>query len=276
MIAAYSTFATLGVRAQPNAILRVENAKHQVLWQPTPERTQVLTPEQSWLMVSMMKDVVQRGTAASVYASGFHYPAGGKTGTTNDYTNVWFIGYTADLVAGVWMGFDKPKPIEPNAQGGTLAAPAWTNFMTEVYRRKPAPPDWPMPPSIVVREIDARTGLLYTPQCIGGTMMTEFFLPGTEPTAECTGYMPIPIGTPPTGAAPTVPSAIRTPVAPAAIPGIPSGTPGGQTPSAPVSSPPSTPAAMAGTRADVPRSEPLRSEPLRSQALRRTSPRVTR
>ncbi|MGI8547214.1 MAG: penicillin-binding protein 1A, partial [Gemmatimonadaceae bacterium] len=99
LVGAYTTFATMGVRAQPNPILRVENARHQVIWQPTPTRTQVLSPEEGWVMVSMMKDVIQRGTAnGSVWEQGFHIPAGGKTGTTNDGTNVWFVGYTADLV----------------------------------------------------------------------------------------------------------------------------------------------------------------------------------
>ncbi len=92
-------------------------------------------------MVSMMKDVVQRGTAAgSVWGAGFRVPSGGKTGTTNDGADVWYVGYTADLVAGVWMGFDKPQKIISNAQGGRLAAPAFTQLMMEVYRRKPAPP----------------------------------------------------------------------------------------------------------------------------------------
>ena len=98
----------------------------------------------------MMKDVVRRGSAASVWASGFHIPAGGKTGTTNDGTDVWFIGYTPDLVTGVWMGFDRPQKIQSNAQGGRLAAPAWTSFMSEIYQRRPAPPDWPRPEGIVV------------------------------------------------------------------------------------------------------------------------------
>ncbi len=94
----------------------------------------------------MMKDVVQHGTAyGSVWAAGFHLPAAAKTGTTNDYNDVWFIGYTADLVAGVWMGMDRPVKIMHDAQGGRLAGPAWTAFMTEVYRRKPPPPDWPRP-----------------------------------------------------------------------------------------------------------------------------------
>ncbi len=207
LIGAYSTFATLGVRAQPNAIMRVENSKHQVIWQPEPVRTQVLSPEESWIMVSMMKDVVQRGTAyGAVWDAGFHLPAAGKTGTTNDGTNVWFVGYTADLVAGVWMGFDRPQPIKSNAQGGILAAPAWTAFMTEVYRRKPAPPDWPMPPDITSREIDGRTGLLYSPACAGDPSVTEFYIPGTEPVNECAPYT----GPPATGALP--PTRDTTPI----------------------------------------------------------------
>jgi membrane carboxypeptidase/penicillin-binding protein len=136
--------------------------------------------------VDMMKDVVRRGTAAgSVWGAGFHYPAGGKTGTTNDGTNVWFIGYTADLVAGAWMGFDRPQKIKENAQGGVLAAPAWTAFMTEVYRRKPPPPDWPRPISIVTRDIDISSGLLQTPYCPRNLVTTEFYISGTEPTRDC-------------------------------------------------------------------------------------------
>ncbi len=186
IIAGYSAFANLGVRATPNAILRVENAKGEILWQPTPTRTQVMSTEEAWMMVDMMKDVIRRGTASgSVWGAGFHYPAGGKTGTTNDGTNVWFIGYTADLVAGVWMGLDKPQKIKPNAQGGVLAAPAWTSFMTEVYRRKPAPPDWPRPVTIVTREVDSRTGLLASPYCPANQAYTEFYVSGTEPTMDC-------------------------------------------------------------------------------------------
>jgi len=191
LISAYTAFANLGVRATPNAIIRVENQKGEILWQPTPTRSQVLSPEEAWLMVDMMKDVVRRGTAAgSVWGAGFHYPAGGKTGTTNDGTNVWFIGYTADLVAGAWMGFDRPQKIKDNAQGGVLAAPAWTAFMTEVYRRKPPPPDWPRPISIVTREIDVSSGLLQTPYCPRNLVTTEFYISGTEPTRDCDKHGP--------------------------------------------------------------------------------------
>src|SRR5687768_846023 len=189
LISAYTAFANLGVRATPNAIVRVENQKGEILWQPTPTRTQVLSPEEAWLMVDIMKDVVRRGSAAGVWASGFHIPAGGKTGTTNDGTNVWFVGYTADLVAGVWMGLDRPQKIKNNAQGGVLAAPAWTAFMSEVYRRKPQSPDWPKPISVVTREIDRTSGLLQTPYCPRELVTSEFYISGTEPTRDCDKHL---------------------------------------------------------------------------------------
>ena len=196
MVAAYSAFATLGTRSSPTAIVRVENAKGDVLWEPNPSRVPVLSPEEAWLMVSMMKDVVQRGTAAGSVGAQFHIPAGGKTGTTNDGADVWFIGYTSDLVAGVWMGLDKPAKIKGNAQGGQLAAPAWTAFMNEVYRRKPSPPDWPRPDGIVVRQIDPASGMLAGPGCAGN--VTEYFIAGTDPTQTC---MPGGYGAPGAGAA---------------------------------------------------------------------------
>ncbi|MEO7822167.1 MAG: PBP1A family penicillin-binding protein [Gemmatimonadaceae bacterium] len=189
LISAYTAFANLGVRATPNAIVRVENQKGEILWQPTPTRTQVLSPEEAWVMVDILKDVLRRGSAAGVWESGFHIPAGGKTGTTNDGTNVWFVGFTADLVAGVWMGLDRPQKIKNNAQGGVLAAPAWTAFMSEVYRRKPQSPDWPKPISVVTREIDKTTGLLQTPYCPRDLVTSEFYISGTEPTRDCDKHL---------------------------------------------------------------------------------------
>ena len=185
MVGAYSVFASLGYRTTPYAITRVENARGEVLWQQRPTSMPVLSSEEAWLMVDMMKDVVQRGTAyRATWGAGFRVPAGGKTGTTNDGADVWFIGYTADLVAGVWMGFDRPKKIKASAQGGELAAPAWTAFMKEMYQRRPEPPDWPRPETLVAREVDAATGMLAGPFCTGGSY-TEWFIPGTEPYQEC-------------------------------------------------------------------------------------------
>jgi penicillin-binding protein 1A len=191
LVAAYTAFATLGTRADPQPIMRVENTKGEVLWAVEPVRTPVLSQEEAWLMVSMMRDAVTRGTAASAVAgAGFRIPAGGKTGTTNDGTDVWFVGYTPDLVAGVWMGFDRPQKIKANAQGGVLAAPAWTAFMREVYRRRPAPPDWPQPAGIVERMIDRSTAMLATAYCPSELVTQEHFIIGTDPPSECPAHGP--------------------------------------------------------------------------------------
>ena len=183
MVAAYTAFATLGTRAAPNGIVRVENAKGDIIWEPTAARTPVMSPEEAWIMVSMMKDVVQRGTAAGSVGSQFRVPAGGKTGTTNDGADVWYIGYTSDLVAGVWMGMDKPSKIKSNAQGGVLAAPAWTAFMREVYRRRPPSGDWARPEGVIERQIDLASGQLWAPGC--GPAASDYFLVGTDPIATC-------------------------------------------------------------------------------------------
>jgi penicillin-binding protein 1A len=185
MIAAYSTFANLGWRVAPNPILRVETLDGRKLYEAEPERIQVLSREEAWIMTDMLRDVIRAGSGVRVWNEGFRIPAGGKTGTTNDYTDVWFIGYTADLVAGVWIGFDNPKEIMGNAQGGRLAAPAWTAFMREVYERKPAPPDWPRPAGIVAMPIDPATGLRAGLGCLSDSVRTEYFILGTEPQQEC-------------------------------------------------------------------------------------------
>jgi len=135
----------------------------------------------------MLKDVVLRGSAVGrVWNAGFRVPSGGKTGTTNDGADVWFVGFTANLVAGIWVGFDKPKKIMADAQGGRLAAPAYTNFMIEVYRRKPEPPDWPRPASVLPIPIDTTTGLIATLACAKRAQV-EYFVRGSEPHRSCQG-----------------------------------------------------------------------------------------
>jgi len=187
LIGGYTTFANLGTRTTPNAILRVEDSEGNVLWKTKPDSVPVMSTPEAWLTVNMLKDVVLRGTAVGrVWNAGFRVPSAGKTGTTNDGADVWYVGFTANLVAGVWVGFDKPKKIMADAQGGRLAAPAYTDFMIEVYRRKPEPPDWPRPASIITRMVDSTTGLLVSPLC-ADRGYTEYFLPGTEPLRTCTG-----------------------------------------------------------------------------------------
>jgi penicillin-binding protein 1A len=207
MVASYSVFSTLGMQARAMGIVRVEDANGETIWTAEPLRVPAMSPEESWLMVDMLKDVVRRGTAAGTVGSQFPHPAGGKTGTTNDGTDVWYIGFTTDLVAGVWIGLDKPQKIKPNAQGGLLAAPAWTAFMNEAYRRKPPPPDWPRPAGIVSRSVDLLTNTEWTPGC-PGLQTTEYFIVGTEPVIPCSlmpglntdtsGFTVYPPGTPST------------------------------------------------------------------------------
>ena len=188
MIAAYTVFASGGIRAKPSGIVRVENAKGEVLWEPAPVRTAVLSSSEAWLMTDMLRDVVRRGTAARA-AQGLRVPAGGKTGTTNDGADVWFIGFTPELVAGVWMGLDRPRSIMRNAQGGDLAAPAWTAFMSEVYRRRSVDIGFGGPGGLIAVAVDRVTGLRAGPLCPADRVYIDYFVPGTEPTQECDGTL---------------------------------------------------------------------------------------
>ncbi len=183
---AFGTFANMGVRVPPTAITRVEDANGNILWQPETKQTRIMEPEQAWLVLDGLRDVVRKGTAQGMMPRvGINLPAGGKTGTTNDGMDVWFIGFTPDLVTGVWMGFDKKQVIMGNAQGGRLAAPAWALMMKEVYERRRAPTPWQMPEGVVTMSIDRSTGYLATPMCPPRSVGPEYYVPGTEPTERC-------------------------------------------------------------------------------------------
>lgn len=191
LIAAYTAFANLGTRTVPNAILRVEDRAGNIVWQPPIRRHRVLDSAQAWLMTDALRDVVRHGTAvSSVGAQLPNLPAGGKTGTTNDGFDVWFVGFTPELVTGVWIGFDQPKKIKANAQGGALAAPAWTAMMREVYDRRTPPPAWPRPADLRVLDIDKTTGYKATPFCPTNVHYIESFVEGTEPGAFCPVHSP--------------------------------------------------------------------------------------
>lgn len=135
LTSAYSTFANEGVRATPYAILRVEDANGKVLYQAHPEYESVLEPRICHMMTSCLSDVVNAGTATRIRSVGFHFPAAGKTGTTQDFADAWFIGYTPQYTAGVWVGFDDKRVSFTGAdgQGGRAAAPIWGLFMKYVY-----------------------------------------------------------------------------------------------------------------------------------------------
>ncbi|HEX7025507.1 MAG TPA: PBP1A family penicillin-binding protein, partial [Gemmatimonadales bacterium] len=181
LIGAYTGFANMGVVTTPLGILRVEDRQGRILWQPEIRERRVLDEEHAWLVLDGLRDVIRRGTAAGTVGRNFGYPAGGKTGTTNDGMDVWFIGFTSELVTGVWMGFDKKQVIKSNAQGGLLAAPAWTGMMREVYERRKPPPGWPMPAGLLELDIDSGTNALATPFCPRDKVIREYYYPGTEP-----------------------------------------------------------------------------------------------
>jgi penicillin-binding protein 1A len=138
MAEAYATFATLGTRVRPQPILRVLNREGEILWEPAPDRDQVMDSLSARIMVSLLEDVVARGTGYNVRDPGrgaltYAVPAAGKTGTTNDATNVWFQGFTPNLMATVWFGMDRPVTVWEGATGGGFAAPVWGKFMHRVY-----------------------------------------------------------------------------------------------------------------------------------------------
>jgi penicillin-binding protein 1A len=192
MVAAYTVFANLGIRSEPNAILRVENRDGEIIYQPPPVRRRVLDETSAYLITDALRGVVTSGTAnGAVWQQGFRVPSGGKTGTTNDYNNVWFMGFTNDLVAGVWMGFDQLKPIMGNAQGGRLAAPAYTQFMLEIYQRRPTPGGWDEPPNMLQAvEIDRTTGFRATAFCPRDVVELRHFPPGGGPRDFCPVHSP--------------------------------------------------------------------------------------
>ncbi len=192
MASAYTAFATLGTQAAPVGILRVEDADGNIVWQPQVRRTPILDGDRAWLLTNMLQWVVDRGTATSAVRvrGGFGHPAGGKTGTTNDGTDVWFIGFTSEMVTAVWIGFDQPRKIKANAQGGLLAAPAWVQFMNDVYERRPPPDEWDRPAGLVLHRVDNSTGYRATDYCPRETAYFEWFIPGTEPTEFCPVHNP--------------------------------------------------------------------------------------
>ena len=182
LVAAYAAIANLGARVEPRFITRIEDAAGETVWQnPMVAPRPVLDPAVAYIVRDMLRDVVDRGTATSVRnAVPDSILVAGKTGTTNDNTNVWFVGMTPDIVAGVWIGFDRPKTITPGAAGGSLAAPIWAQM---IARGAGASRGllWRPPPGVTSAELDRVTGRLADPLSPPESRYTEYFLGGTEP-----------------------------------------------------------------------------------------------
>jgi penicillin-binding protein 1A len=187
LVAAYTAFANNGFVVGPRLIRRVEDAGGRLLWEEPIRRQQVLSPEVAFLTTSLMQEVVNRGTGFRVRTAGLPYsvPAAGKTGTTNDAADAWFVGVTPDVAAGVWIGFDQPRRIMAGAEGGKLSAPVWGEVLADFYRKHPTPPSWIPPMDLVQATVDRTTGYLATSSCPEGSVVEEWFIPGTEPHEYC-------------------------------------------------------------------------------------------
>jgi penicillin-binding protein 1A len=145
LTAAFAVFPNLGYRVRPRGIVSVENAGGSTVHRVHIEREKILSDEVSFQMVTMLQDVVARGTAAAVRSQGIRGPVGGKTGTTSENRDAWFVGFNSSVVVGIWVGFDQPQKIFDGASGSRVALPIWADFMRRTARRLPAaaiePPD---------------------------------------------------------------------------------------------------------------------------------------
>ncbi len=186
LISAYTTFANLGTPVTPRFIYRVEDASGKVrMSQPVRALAPALDPRVTFVTRDMMRDVVDRGTATSVrkYVPS-SVPVAGKTGTTNENTDAWFIGVTPGLVAGVWMGFDRPTPMGSAAAGGSFAAPVWGRMVARyLTARGVRTNEWAPPIGVISAELDRATGQMATALTPPARRYTEYFVEGTEPDA---------------------------------------------------------------------------------------------
>jgi penicillin-binding protein 1A len=137
LTAAYTVFPNAGVRKQAYIIERIDDQDHHPIYRSAHISTAAIDPSAAWMTSQLMEEVLTRGTAASARSLGFKLPAAGKTGTTNDYKDAWFVGYTNTLTCGVWVGFDQPVTIIPHGYGAALALPVWVQVMNKAAQRYP-------------------------------------------------------------------------------------------------------------------------------------------
>ncbi len=182
---AFSVLANSGLRAAPLSIKKVLDRGGQPIERNPVQLEQVIPADTAYLVTHLMEGVVDVGTGAGARKRGFKRPAAGKTGTTNDYRDAWFVGFTPELLTVVWVGFDHKRAI--NLAGGEAALPIWTEFMKRATAGLPANPFVP-PPGITMVRIDPASGQLATPEC--PKVIEEAFYDGTEPTTPCTVHPP--------------------------------------------------------------------------------------
>ena len=196
MTAAYAAFANGGMVQAPMLVRRVETTQGEVLYTAKQEPQQAVSEQTAFLMSNMLADVINAGTGAAARSVGFRLPAAGKTGTTNDYHDAWFVGFTPKLAAGVWVGYDQPRTIIGGGYASVLAVPVWGRFMAAATAKDRA--EWFSTPARITSATICRlSGKLATDSCHESvtdakghvtnesTVYTEYFVEGTEPTELC-------------------------------------------------------------------------------------------
>jgi penicillin-binding protein 1B len=177
LTAAYTPFPNLGIRVEPFLLREVRDRGGKTLYAHELEQKRVAEADTTYVMHTLLRGVVQRGTAARLKRYGLAYVAG-KTGTTSDYRDAWFVGYTSDMVTSVWVGFDHGAPLRLSS--GEAAIPIWGTYMSAI----PHSHGEPRPPKgVTFRDIDPETGMLWQDGCPGP--IREVFLAGTAPTHKC-------------------------------------------------------------------------------------------
>lgn len=185
LVAAYTAFANNGAVVQPRFVTRIDDLNGRAVFaRPASTPQQVLDPRVAFIVRDMMRDVAERGSGAQARkAVPENIPVAGKTGTTNDNIDVWFVGMTPEIVAGVWLGFDRPKTIASGAVGGGLAAPIWGQMIGRYYAGRSSNGWGPPPEGLVFSELDRGTGDVATPTTPLDQRYYEYFIPGTEPAS---------------------------------------------------------------------------------------------
>jgi penicillin-binding protein 1A len=185
LTAAYTIFPNAGLRKQAYIIERIDDQDHNPIYRASHISMPAVDPSATWMTSQLMEQVLTRGTAASAKSLGWKLPAGGKTGTTNDYKDAWFIGYTSTLTCGVWVGFDQPKTIIPRGYGAALALPVWTQTMSKASQRYPAEAFHP-PVALASANICSISNHLATSGCEMAGTVYEIDLPVDKvPTVAC-------------------------------------------------------------------------------------------
>ena len=197
LTAAYGAFSNGGMVRKPVLIRRVEDSDGNVLFNDPGKAERAISESTAFLMASMLADVINAGTAYRARQAGFTLPAAGKTGTTNDYVDAWFVGFTPHLVTGVWIGFDQPRTIIRNGYAGDVAVPMWASFMKVATRGDK--PEWlDKPSSVTTANVCRISGKLPNDGCNSvdvvnrdgfvetrSMIYTEYFVRGTQPTDVC-------------------------------------------------------------------------------------------